>query len=334
MSRTSLKQRRQELNLTQVEVARAVGVSQPTYQNYEAGTITIPDANLKRLMKVLKMTREEILGRPKNKSDDLKSRELPDEYYWGEIAIHFTKGPALVLSISYGECKRLFRQLQGDGKFFHVFSLSNQMVAVRRAAVTDVYLADDGSSTFGPEHDSYDAVGPWRPSTIRFWKIAEDLVGEVDSIEELEAKYGKDAVTEVARSIGLNMPEDIDRLIEEGKVGAKDRDSVLAEAEQTLETAKRIALDVTWQLSVGKVRRASSWDCELTRYWWIQDECDPEAQGPMIIVETEDAQTAFINPDELDYISIPEHRFRAAEEEEMTEDEEATKAPKKQKRQG
>lgn len=334
MTRTSLKQRRQELNLTQVEVAKAVGVSQPTYQNYEAGTIAIPDANLKRLIKVLKMTREEILGKSKAKSEDLESRELPEEYYWGEIAVHFLKGPALVLSISYGEYKRLFRQLQGDGKFFHVFSLSNQMVAVRRPAVTDLYLADDGSSTYGPEHDSYDAVGVWR-STAGFWEIVEDLVGEADSFEELEANYGKDAVTDVARSIGLNMPGDIDRLIEEGKVDAKDRESVLADAEQSLETARRLALDVTWQLSVGKVRRASSWDCELTRYWWIRDECDPEAQGSMIIVEAEDAQTAFINPDELDYISIPEHRYCAAEEEEMAEEEEEVmKAPKKQKRKG
>src|SRR5580698_2766632 len=98
MTQTPLKQRRQELDLTQVEVAKAIGVSQPTYQNYEAGTMAIPEAKLKRLAKVLRITKDEILGRPKAVNEALESRELPDDVYWGEITIHFRVGVPLVLS--------------------------------------------------------------------------------------------------------------------------------------------------------------------------------------------------------------------------------------------
>jgi transcriptional regulator with XRE-family HTH domain len=338
MTQTPLKQRRQELDLTQVEVAKAIGVSQPTYQNYEAGTMAIPEAKLKRLAKVLRITKDEILGRPKAVNEALESRELPDDVYWGEITIHFRVGVPLVLSISYQEYKRLFAQLQDDGQFFHVTALSNQLVAVRRAAVTDVYLAEDGSDTFGPEHDSYDAdaVGMW-PSTPAYWHVVEELLTELDEREEIEARYGKDAVTEIARAIGLDMPSDIDWLIEAGQVEPKDRESTLAEAERMLDKMRRLTTDVMWQLSDGKVRYGSARDGDLGRYWWMEGVGDPQDQGPMIVVDVEDAQTAFVNPDELNYISIPEHRYRATMEEEMNSiadlaDEEAAKPSRKPSR--
>jgi transcriptional regulator with XRE-family HTH domain len=59
-----LKKRRQELNMTQAEVAKAAGISQPTYQNYETGTIAIPPVKLRRLAKALKLDKCEILGLP------------------------------------------------------------------------------------------------------------------------------------------------------------------------------------------------------------------------------------------------------------------------------
>jgi transcriptional regulator with XRE-family HTH domain len=62
---SALKRRRQELNMTQAAVAKAAGISQPTYQNYEAGTLAIPPTNIKKLAKALKMTKEEILGKSK-----------------------------------------------------------------------------------------------------------------------------------------------------------------------------------------------------------------------------------------------------------------------------
>jgi transcriptional regulator with XRE-family HTH domain len=326
MTRTSLKQRRQELDLTQAEVAKALGVSQPTYQNYETGAKPIPGAKLKRLAKVLRMTTEEILGKSKEITEDRSRAEVMEHLPWGEVTMHFAHGAPLVLTISYGEYRRLFRQLQDDGAFFHVFSMSNQMVAVRRAAVTDAYLADDGSNTFGPEHDSYVPGHAWFSEEERFWEIADDLTREALSLEEIEEKYGRDAVTNVARDIGLNMPQDIDRLISEGLVAATDRESVLAEAAQILADTTRLALDISWQLSDGKVRRtAASRDNDMTQYWWIDDAEDPDNQGPMIIVDVEDAQTAFINPNQLDYISIPEHRYQAAvAAEEEPEEEMAT----------
>lgn len=320
-----LKQRRQELELTQVAVAKSIGVSQPTYQNYEAGTLVIPEAKLKRLAKVLRLTKEEILGKPKvvketptgPEKETPTGRELIDAY-WGEAVIHFRHGTALVLSISYEEYKRLFAALQDDTKFFNIVTLSNRIVAVRRAAVTDVYLADEASDTYGPEQGTYEiaSTGLWSRDP-RYWQIVDDLVSDAKYREDIEEEYSKDTVTEIARGIGLDMPDDIDWLIREGQVDASERESALLEAAETLERVRHLACDVTWRLSMGKVRHEPAWACDLTGFWWIEDG-DLELQGPMIIVDLQDnAQTAFINPDELDYLSIPEHRYRAAIEEEM-----------------
>jgi transcriptional regulator with XRE-family HTH domain len=159
-----LKRRRQELNMTQAEVAKAVGVSQPTYQNYEAGTIAIPPTKLKRLAKALRLTTDEIPSRSKVSSPLVSSsrqRIKPepsiaqgegqfdvDTYgdpldYWGDIAIHFTVGQPLVLAISHDQHKRLFALVQGHAEFLPVYSMSNQIVGVRRAAITDLSFAHE-----------------------------------------------------------------------------------------------------------------------------------------------------------------------------------------------
>lgn len=316
-----LKQRRQALNLTQVQVAKAIGVSQPTYQNYESGYTPVPEAKAKRLMTVLKLSREEMLGKPRPVAKPSESSELEETVYWGEVTAHFAKGKPLVLPILYGTYKDVFRQLQSnESRFVFVdVPLLNRLVAIRKAAITDIYLSDDGSSSFGPEQDTYDITPFFRQDVEDFWPIAEELLSEGDR-EELNDQYGESAVTMVARAIGIDLPRDIDRLIEQGHVKSADRELVLKEAAETRDNAERLSLAIDWQLSNGTARSTRfDFDADFLRYWWMVDQTDPESQGQMIIVDIEDAQTAFIQPDSLDYFAIPVQRFKRAADEQTDE---------------
>ena len=54
-----MKEKRLKLNLTQTDVALAVGVSLTTYQLWEKGVTTPTPENLKKLNKVLRMTEKQ-----------------------------------------------------------------------------------------------------------------------------------------------------------------------------------------------------------------------------------------------------------------------------------
>jgi hypothetical protein len=64
-------------------------------------------------------------------------------------------------------------------------------------------------------------------------------------------------------------------------------------------------LSTKWQLSNGKVRIESYDDRELDSLSWIADELDPD--NPIILDNDENGQWHFINPELIDYISIPAH---------------------------
>lgn len=336
--------------MTQAEVAMATGVSQPTYQNYEAGTITIPPANLKRLAKALKMTKEEILGRPKvvalpplehrprvDRDDYDDPNGFDESGHYGEIAIHFKKGNPIVLSISPWEHRRLYLELQGDSKFFPIYTLSNQIVGVRRAAVTDVSFASEDSCSFGFEHDLYREFeseivpGVWS-SDADYWDIVEVVACPSErEREDIVEIYGEDRVSEVERDIGLLMPDEIDQMVASGNVLPEERQVKLDQAVATLAKARELGADVKWQLSNGKVRQETvNYDEDLENFWWIarsaQDDDD-------IIFRGADNQSYWINPDALDYISIPAHKFNV-ENKKSNERDMATEAVMKKKRRG
>jgi transcriptional regulator with XRE-family HTH domain len=315
--------------MTQAEVAKAAGISQPTYQNYEAGTITIPQPKLKRLARALKMGPDEILRKPhavvyaptvmakprifevNDGDDDPNGFEIPD--YYGEMAIHFAKGNPIVLSITYGEYNRVHRDLfQNDRPYFAVFALSNQIVGVRRAAVTDISFAAEHSGSLGFEHDLYRELeseivpGVWSEAA-EYWDIVEVVACPNDrDREDVVKQYGELRVLEVERDIGLHMPDEIDDLIASGKVLADERQAELDKAEARLAKARKLGADIKWQLSNGKVRQETAVDDEdLVHFWWIAD-CAPAGE---IIFSGADDHSYWINPAALDYISIPAHKF-------------------------
>lgn len=87
---------------TQAEVAKAAGVTQPTYQRWETGKVEIPKIPLTKLATHFHVTELELLGRHPPKKAAFYDDEAPLELqYYGECAVHFVGGgEPLVLSIS------------------------------------------------------------------------------------------------------------------------------------------------------------------------------------------------------------------------------------------
>ena len=61
--KNKLKQFRVNAGMTQSEVAAAAGVTQPSYQRWESGATSIPEAKLEKLAKTLNTDPTTLLGR-------------------------------------------------------------------------------------------------------------------------------------------------------------------------------------------------------------------------------------------------------------------------------
>jgi transcriptional regulator with XRE-family HTH domain len=325
--RSHLKQRRLELSLTQTQVAKAASISQPTYQNYEAGTAQIPTANLRKLARALKMTTEELIGKQKLEPVKAPSASKPKEdaegtvadfdtsRYWGEISLHFVSGNPIVLPISENECERLFSALQESppalNPFISIFTLSNQIVAVRRSALTDVCLSREEADTYGPEHKTYRDLGVVESVTSKskgYWEIAECFLS--DGVrDDVAAKYGTQEVQHVFEDLDVEWHKmKIDELIANKELKVEDREATIGDVEEAIEHVAELAFKAKWQLSNGKVRKENFDVEDMGQLDWIGQEFEPE--NPFIVKNYHGGQWHFINPDSLDYISIPAHAYQ------------------------
>jgi transcriptional regulator with XRE-family HTH domain len=327
-----LKKRRQELNLTQAEVAKVAGISQPTYQNYETGRIAIPSRKLNRIAKALKLDKGDILGLPPPIAPSFPNSRGPstnplvaaksnvpndpklvwthwdDEdltrLYWGELAISFTQGAPIVVSIDREECQRLYdKVMPHNGEFFDVHTMSNQIIGIRRAAVTNIRFVENGGEILCEAP----SPGCWR-SSKRYWTLVEALADHDADIDELCEEYGEDRVVHTAREIGRQMHADIDTLIEAEAFPETERAEKLKEAGELFAEAVQLARGTAWQFSNGKITRTRAADDEqLYRLFWMLDCADPTFKYNLFI--THDGEHYFFNCDELDYITFPAHAY-------------------------
>jgi transcriptional regulator with XRE-family HTH domain len=323
--KSRLKQRRLELNLTQMQVAKGAGISQPTYQNYEAGTTPISPENLPKLARVLKMTAVELEGDQIRRPVKLTLVPKPKQHievidsnfdaspYWGEISLHFHTGNPIVLPISATECERLFGVLQSHqtlSQFIFIFTLSNQIVAVRRSALTDLCFSRDEADTYGPEHNTYrdlDVVEDVTSQSQDYWEVAERVFS--DGVQDnIDSKYGTQVVQQVSQDLDFEWhKKKIEELISKKEIKAEEREAAIDDVKDAIRHVRELALKVKWQLSNGKVR-SEYFDAEdMSQLDWIGTEFDPE--GPFIVENSDGGQWHFINPESIDYISIPAHAY-------------------------
>lgn len=307
--RAKLKQFRVAAGLTQAKVAAAVGIAQPNYHRWEAGTAPIPTAKLKKLARVLKTSAEAILGRhpPIEASvyDDSVSDELS---YYGEVAIHFRGGgEPLLLSISEDAFARLHRDLQGDAAFVSLESMANQTVALRTKAITDLYFSSEAYDDFGPEHGTYANHVDLRLPDARDWEIIECLACDEVGIEDFDP-----ADVERVRKRVMITDEQYEKLVADGLIKAEDlereRAKNQAETDQILDAARL----TTYQLSTGKRRSVHVYDPEdlFNALYELIDFGESTSTDDMIRLEAEGRhRIIFINKDALDYIAVPTHQF-------------------------
>lgn len=304
-----LKHFRVAAGATQTAVAKAVGVAQPTYQRWEAGSVDIPDAKLAKLAMVLKATKEALLGRHPPIEAAIYDDSAPENLqYYGEIAVHFRGGgESLLLSISEEARSRLFRNLRLASKFVTVMDLGNRTVAIRREAISDLYLSSEAYDDYGPEHDQlgYKDGTPIHSPDPRDWEIIESLACDCVGLED----FSDEDVERVQKAV-LITDEQYEKLVADGLIKAEDLEAEKAKNTALTENIFEMATSVVYQLSTGQRRTVNVTYCELYEAFsdLVDDDGENFDEDSSIILQSEGYHRAvFINPDAVDYISIPTH---------------------------
>lgn len=294
---------------TQTQAAKAVDVTQPTYQRWETGKADIPKSHLAKLAKHFKTTEVELLGRHSPKEAALYDHEAPLELqYYGECAVHFGGGgEPLVLSISEAVYAQVYRELQSNKPFIVIKDLGNRTVAIRHKAISEFYFSSEAYDTYGPDHDAYKLATPIQMPDTRDWAIVEAILDEEVVGGDYTSDFAKDDVERVKRQIMIT-------------------DEQLAEDAIKLDDISALAYRVTIQFSTGKRREIDNVDCNL--FECIEPLVDihypysgnDDGEPNMIRLPYEGYhRTAFFNPDVLDYISFPTHKIEQDEVESYDE---------------
>jgi transcriptional regulator with XRE-family HTH domain len=307
--KTKLKQFRVSAGMTQAKVAELVGVTQPNYQRWEAGSAPIPEAKLKKLSKVLKTSPDAIFGRhpPINASlyDDSVSDDLS---YYGEVSVHFySGGKPLLLSISEAAFARLHRDLQRNVAFVTVESLANQTVSVRTSAVADLYFSSEAYDDYGPEHNTYANHVDVQIPDARDWEIIEVLAREGDGLEDFEPAD----VQRVTAQIMIT-DEQYEKLVATGAIKAEELENERAKNQAETDAILEMSYKTTYQLSTGQRRSVFVDNAEnlFNAFYELTDFDGGEPADDMIRLEAEGRhRIIFINKSALDYVAIPTHHY-------------------------
>ncbi len=306
-----LKHFRVEAGMTQSEVAKAIGISQPQYQRWESGQADVPTAKLKKLASVLMTTDATLLGRHPPVKAVMYDRQAPENtQYFGEVAIHFAGGgEPLLLSISEAAYQDAHRDFQGTAPFIRVESLSNQMVLVRRAALGDVYFSSEAHDTFGPEHGEYKNSSSLHLPDSRDWQIIEAIL---DGLGEDE--FDPESVERITAILTPTSDDEFARLIEDGSMDQAGVDAAKDRESRKLDRIHANATKVIYQLSSGKQRSVYLFDdddlYQAMGEFCTDEDLEPESNQPLVRFPAEGYhRTIFINSDTIDYISAPIHRW-------------------------
>lgn len=312
--KSSIKKARIIAKMTQVQIAEAVGVSQPTYQRWESGAGSVPKSKIAKLAKVLGITPRQVEGQPEPFDLLGVDKEVSDEHqYYGELAIHFGSGsPPLLLPVSEAERSRFFDAVQGGEAFIQVESLDNRMVFVRRKAIADAYFSSDAYDDYGPEKYGEQHLGA-HPDEA-FWKIVEHL----EYPECLNDEFSAQEIQAVIKMVSLDDAA-LDELIANGSIKQEDRTKVQQEAHETTQLYASRARYITWQLPGDRRRHVSLLEnkdvyetfCNLN----IFDE-----QELLYLAPDGYDRSIFVCLSALDFIAAPAHKYREGELESAAEE--------------
>ena len=310
--KTKLKKFRVDARLTQANVADAVGVSQPNYQRWEAGTAPIPDDKLKKLAKVLKTTPEGILGRHPPIQAGLYNDSIGEDLnYYGEASIHFCGGGApLLLSISDGAHRRLYRDLQHEAAFVTVASLANQTVIIRTEAIADLYFSSEAYDDCGPEDAGFDDYPDYvdiQMPDARDWEIVEALAMDGIGLKDFDAADVKRVTERI-----MITDEQYEELVANGSIKPEDLKEEREKNQKETDLIFTAATRTTYQLSSGARRSVYVDGPEklFSAFAELIEFGEEDLTMRMILLRAEGwHRSIFINKDALDYVSIPTHQY-------------------------
>jgi len=301
-----LKRFRVEASLTQADVAKQLGVSQPTYQRWESGVQTVPDEKLPHLAEILSVPVAVLTGRHSPITLRVYDDTAPHLSYFGEAVFHFTGGgDPLLLRITDSAANKLADDLNLDASPFIVIrSLSNQLVAIRREAIADAYLQGEACDEFGPEHDSYE-VPPVMLPDPRDWRIIESLDFDDDA-----GDFDEEDVKRVKRVLNVPWTDPVDDRLTLGSLSARNVDEeTVAKA---WEMAIRLATQCTYQLSKGK-RRSFPVDGEKALFEAFRiifsSWCETVDEGDIFFHDPREPRLIYVRGNAIDYVTVPYHKW-------------------------
>lgn len=307
MTKNRLRQHRTSAYKTPAEVAAAIGVSETTYEEWEKGA-KIPAKNLKSLINLFGTKKDLLLGTNEPIFASFYDRSIPiDHQYYGEISLHFVSGgKPLVLSISEAARLDFINAMENENYFISIRSLTNQLVAVRREAISDVYLCSEAHDDFGPEHSTYDYPFPYQIPDNRDWEIIHDLLLELGTddfdkksvklFKELFEHNNEDCLTEISQSESET---------------ANDKVPTLSEM------AINLVTDVTYQLSNGVRRELGMEDDEnvFEMFEYISSYLDGSDDKFIHISDAGYHHYLYLNLSTVDFVSVPTQRYHIGKEE-------------------
>lgn len=305
---------------TQAEAAKAAGVTQPTYQRWEAGRADVPKSHLAKLAKHFKITELELLGRhPPRKAAFYDTKAPLNLQYYGECAIHFGGGgESLVLSISEEVHAQVYEELQSNKRFIVIKDLGNRTVAIRQKAISEFYFSSEAYDTYGPDHDDYTLGTPIQMPDTRDWAIVEAIRIEEISGGDYTSDFAPQDVERVRKHIMIT-DEQFDELIAEGSIQPFELKTEKAARAAETDEIMALAHTVIIQFSSGTQREITDIDCNL--FECIEPLIDghypfrgSEEPNMIILPYAGHHRTAFFNPDMVDYISFPTHKIEEDED--------------------
>ena len=161
---------------TQKDAAEAAGVQQSTYQRWERGSTEVPEKRLEKLAVFFGATPERLIGKPASLQSWVDQLNSDDSGFPSELTIHFKNNEMpLLFSVDAEALDAIFTAMMNKWEFCSFNTLSNQLVLLHLAAVSDVCTADDVLDEYGPEHDRYSKEYIGLPSDPREWEVIEAL---------------------------------------------------------------------------------------------------------------------------------------------------------------
>lgn len=305
-----LKKFRAQKGESQMQVAKAVGVTQPTYQRWESGISEIPEAKLKSLAKHLETTSDALLGRhPPIQSCSYSEDALPSLLYFGEVAIHFQSGNSpLLLSISEEMRQNIFSGLAHYGAFLTIKDLGNRTVFVRRDAIADLYLSCHVYGDFRPDDSQggYINATPIQLPDPRDWEIIEALSDEFGLEYD---DYPSDDVERVAKAIRVT-DEYYETAFTNGVISKDDLDKERDKNDAITKQIFSMAINMEYRIETGQTRLVDVTNCNLAASF--EDVTDGEpisafSEYPLILQVDDFGRMVYINHLSVDYISVPTH---------------------------